>query len=338
MRQGFYRAGLEFPFPEGASSLDIVRTLKRWAKYQPALDTFPWRFAGCLHELLCTSQPDFAFAELSILIKGEAARRIFEPSLPGYHRRMLAGVLKHHPQIAGILYEHLRYRVKGSLIRRGLEAWPDCEGVSPLGYGDRHGPAGGRGRSRAGECAVRTAWRRSGHGTRPSPRPTRGTAPRSPGSPAKGRAPTTGRSCGPCSRGCCGGPPDERDDRRDRLRHLAPVLRHAPVRLPRLPRPRPLPSVARAPGVRRLSVLLRRTSVLGPRTSLFFRPLSGFNLHPSASELPDDMTPDEFRETVAFVYGPTFDFLCRTLLRREGAYIRRLLQVPERPPRAPPTD
>jgi len=46
------------------------------------------------------------------------------------------------------------------------------------------------------------------------------------------------------------------------------------------------------------------------------------------------MTPDEFRETVAFVYGQTFDFLCRTLLRREGAYIRRLLQLPG-PPKRP---
>jgi hypothetical protein len=58
---------------------------------------------------------------------------------------------------------------------------------------------------------------------------------------------------------------------------------------------------------------------------LFHRPLYPL---PRPDELPDDMTPDEFRETVAFVYGPTFDFLCRTLLRREGAYIRRLLQVP----------
>ena len=49
---------------------------------------------------------------------------------------------------------------------------------------------------------------------------------------------------------------------------------------------------------------------------------------PRPDELPDDMTPDEFRETVAFVYGPTFEFLCRTLLRRNAGYIRRLLQVP----------
>jgi len=44
------------------------------------------------------------------------------------------------------------------------------------------------------------------------------------------------------------------------------------------------------------------------------------------------VAPDEFRETVASVHGPAFDFLRRTLLRREGAYIRRLLPVPERRP------
>ena len=65
---------------------------------------------------------------------------------------------------------------------------------------------------------------------------------------------------------------------------------------------------------------------------LFHRPLYPL---PRPDELPDDMTPDEFRETVAFVYGPTFDFLCRTLLRREGAYIRRLLQLPARLPSPP---
>ncbi|OQW97669.1 MAG: hypothetical protein BWK77_01205 [Verrucomicrobia bacterium A1] len=58
---------------------------------------------------------------------------------------------------------------------------------------------------------------------------------------------------------------------------------------------------------------------------LFHRPST---LAPRPSELPDDMTPDEFREMVVFVFSPTFDFLCRTLLRREGAYIRRLLQMP----------
>jgi len=137
MRQSYYRAGLGFPFPEDSSSLDVLRTLKRWARYQPALDSFPWHLAGRLHYLLCDSRPEFAFAELTLFVKGEAARRIFEPSLPGYHRRMLAGLLKHRPQIGGILYEHLRYQVKGSIIRRGIAAWPDCEGVSPLGYGDR---------------------------------------------------------------------------------------------------------------------------------------------------------------------------------------------------------
>ncbi|MBU4460770.1 MAG: hypothetical protein KJ579_09400 [Verrucomicrobia bacterium] len=59
---------------------------------------------------------------------------------------------------------------------------------------------------------------------------------------------------------------------------------------------------------------------------LFHRPLYPL---PRPHELPDDMTPDEFRDTISFVYGPTFDFLCRTLLRREGVYIRRLLQVPQ---------
>jgi hypothetical protein len=66
---------------------------------------------------------------------------------------------------------------------------------------------------------------------------------------------------------------------------------------------------------------------------LFHRPLYPL---PRPDELPDDMTPDEFRETVAFIYGPNFDFLCRTLLRREGAYIRRLLQVPAAPPSTRP--
>jgi hypothetical protein len=58
---------------------------------------------------------------------------------------------------------------------------------------------------------------------------------------------------------------------------------------------------------------------------LFHRPLYPL---PRPDELPDDMTPDEFRELLAFVYGPTFEFLCRKLLRREAGYIRRLLQVP----------
>jgi len=61
-------------------------------------------------------------------------------------------------------------------------------------------------------------------------------------------------------------------------------------------------------------------------------PLASSARLPRYDKRPDDMTPDEFRETVAFVYGPTFDFLCRTLLRREGAYIRRLLQLPPKSP------
>lgn len=75
-----------------------------------------------------------------------------------------------------------------------------------------------------------------------------------------------------------------------------------------------------------------RSSALGPRSSSAPFQVSGFNLHPSASDLPDDMTPDEFRELLAFVHSPTFEFLCRTLLRREGAYIRRLLQLPPQSP------
>lgn len=62
-----------------------------------------------------------------------------------------------------------------------------------------------------------------------------------------------------------------------------------------------------------------------PARGLFHRPRYPI---PSPAALPDDMTPDEFRELLAFVPSPTFDFLCRTLLRREAGYIRRLLQAP----------
>lgn len=136
MRQANYLAGLEFPYPENGSHLEICRTLKRWAKYQPTLDGFPWRMAPHLYDSLTKANPDFAYAELTLFCKGEAARRALAPTMAGYQRRILAGIIKHHPQIGGIFYEHLRYWVTAYLIRRRLTEWPECEGISPFRYGN----------------------------------------------------------------------------------------------------------------------------------------------------------------------------------------------------------
>lgn len=137
MRQGLYRAGLEFSYPKNGSALEIVRRLHVWAAYRPTTDPFPWHLARPLSHALSKAHPSFAYAELTLFCKGEAARRILNPTTNGYRRWILTAVLNHHPQIAGIFYEHLGYWVKEHLARRGLDEWPDCEGLSPSGFGNR---------------------------------------------------------------------------------------------------------------------------------------------------------------------------------------------------------
>jgi DNA-binding CsgD family transcriptional regulator len=87
---------------------------------------------------LCWPEASFDYAECVLFCCREAARRILNPLYSGYRRVLLAAVIRHHVQFAGIFYEHLRYRVKKHLIEQGLTEWPECEGLSPLGYGPKH--------------------------------------------------------------------------------------------------------------------------------------------------------------------------------------------------------
>ena len=78
---------------------------------------------------------------------------------------------------------------------------------------------------------------------------------------------------------------------------------------------------------RRFFDMLRFDCLACHARGLFHRPLYPL---PRPDELPDDMTPDEFAELLAFVFSPTFSLLSTTLLRRDPAYIRRLLNIPGR--------
>ncbi len=135
MRSAVFRAGLGFPFPENGSPLDIRRRIGRWAALAPTAAHFPWHLAKHLYRVLCFAEASFFFAECVLFCCREAARRALHPLNPGYKRLLLAAIIKHRIEFAAIYYEHLRYRVKEYLLNHGLEQWPECEGVSPLGYG-----------------------------------------------------------------------------------------------------------------------------------------------------------------------------------------------------------
>jgi hypothetical protein len=135
MRSAIFRSGLGFPFPENGSSLDIRRRLGRWATLAPTAAKFPWHLAKHLYRVLCFVEPSFPFAECALFCCREAARRALRPLNPGYKRLLIAAIVKHRIEFAAIYYEHLRYRVKAYLEKRGVDVWPECEGLSPLGYG-----------------------------------------------------------------------------------------------------------------------------------------------------------------------------------------------------------
>jgi hypothetical protein len=96
---------------------------------------FPWHLAKHLYRVLCSAESSFFFAECVLFCCREAARRALHPLNPGYKRLLIAAIIKHRIEFAAIYYEHLRYRVKEYLLNYGLDQWPECEGVSPLGYG-----------------------------------------------------------------------------------------------------------------------------------------------------------------------------------------------------------
>ena len=135
MRSAVFRAGLGFPFPENGSPLDIRRRIGRWATLAPTTSHFPWHLAKHLYRVLCLAEASFFYAECVLFCCREAARRALHPLNPGYKRLLLAAIIKHRIEFAAIYYEHLRYRVKEYLLNHGLDQWPECEGVSPLGYG-----------------------------------------------------------------------------------------------------------------------------------------------------------------------------------------------------------
>ena len=81
MRQALYRADLAFPYPEDGSARDIIRALKRWAGYRPTADPFPWGLAPALHDCFCNLNNGFAYAQLTLFCKGEAARRVSRSSV-----------------------------------------------------------------------------------------------------------------------------------------------------------------------------------------------------------------------------------------------------------------
>lgn len=140
MRSATFRAALGFPFPENGSPLDIRRRLGRWATLAPTAAQFPWHLAKHLYRVLCFAEPSFPFAECALFCCREAARHALHPLNPGYQRLLVAAIIKHRIEFAAIYHEHLRYRVKEYLLKRGIEEWPECEGVSPLGYGPAHIP------------------------------------------------------------------------------------------------------------------------------------------------------------------------------------------------------
>ncbi len=104
MRQATFQAGLRFPFPENGSSLDIRRRIGRWAANVPTAAQFPWGLTKHLPHVLCKREPSFRYAECVLFCCGEAARHILSPLYPGYRRLLLATVIKHQIQIAGIFH------------------------------------------------------------------------------------------------------------------------------------------------------------------------------------------------------------------------------------------
>ncbi|MBU4461187.1 MAG: hypothetical protein KJ579_11505 [Verrucomicrobia bacterium] len=134
MEQVSFSASLVLDYPDPRTADALHGRLFPWTALAPAYPEALWHMATALPHVLINPSPSFATAEWFLFCRYEAARRVFDP-ITGYDGLILQALIDHPIQIAGVYFEHLRFRVLEYLLTHGLTEWPDCLGRSRFKYG-----------------------------------------------------------------------------------------------------------------------------------------------------------------------------------------------------------
>jgi hypothetical protein len=132
--QVLFGVGLRLDHPEPRTARTLRDRLFPWTALAPVYPEALWHMAAALPQALVHPTPTFATAEWMLFCRYEAARRFLDPVL-NYDGLILRALERFPVQIAGVYFEHLRFRIVDYLDAHGLTEWPDCLGRSRLNYG-----------------------------------------------------------------------------------------------------------------------------------------------------------------------------------------------------------
>jgi hypothetical protein len=134
VEQVSFSASLVLDHPDPRTPDALHQHLFPWTTIAPAYPDALWHMAAALPHALINPARSFVSAEWMLFCRCEAACRVLDP-ITRYDGLILRALVAHPVQIAGIYFEHLRFRVLEYLLTHGLAEWPDCLGRSPLKYG-----------------------------------------------------------------------------------------------------------------------------------------------------------------------------------------------------------
>jgi hypothetical protein len=136
---GQYRADLTVRLESLQTKEDLHILLNTMTAEGSTLDTFVWRLAESMIDILSHPQPSFAYAELAMFCRAEAARNILLAQAT-WLEDQLTTILRSKVQFICLYREILLRALREYLERSRLVTLPDCAGLTPAMWGDRSTP------------------------------------------------------------------------------------------------------------------------------------------------------------------------------------------------------